>query len=338
MVPDHATKSGGGNVGLGWYTGRSVMLTGGSGFIGGHLIALLTAAGARLTNLDTKPPLAAVQRSAWREGSLLDPRAVASTISETQPDVVFNLAAETDLRNQAATYGVNTEGLRVLISACRSGRPSAELVHFSTQLVVRAGYEAIDDADLAPYTSYGDSKAEAERILRGEGEGLRWTIVRPTVVWGPNHPTMATATLKYLQKRWYFIPADAAIRSYGYVENVVEQVARIPTVDPSKVDSRVFYLGEPPMRSEQWLDAFSIALTGRRARRMPNGLLWLLACLGEFSGRLGGPRPFDLGRLHRITQDHTVPVDRTIDLLGSGNVSFRDGVAKTVAWFRQVRR
>lgn len=312
---------------------KSFLITGGSGFIGTHLVHALLRAGATVWNLDTRPPKISAQNDHWIEADLSDADKVAAVIHDKRPDVVMNLAAETDIRKGAAAFAVNTTGLSNLIEACLKHVPSAQLVHFSTQLTVSAGYTPANDEDMDPYGAYGESKADSERLLRREAGGLRWTIVRPTTIWGPHHPSFGQGIWKYLRKRYYMAPGSrAAIRAYGYVDNLVEQVINIPQVPAEAVDGQIFYVGDAPIPSTQWLDAFSISLSGKPVRRFPYGLLWMLAAAGEGLGRIGGPSPINFGRLERMSTDHTVPMEKTFSVLGKGSVSLPEGVKRTVAW------
>jgi GlcNAc-P-P-Und epimerase len=165
-----------------------------------------------------------------------------------------------------------------------------------------------------------------------------WTIVRPTNVWGPWHPTFGEQIWRYIDKGLYLHPRGRdPRRSYGFVANVVHQIMRITDLPPDVVNHQTFYVGDEPLESSVWLDAFSQALRGRPVRRVPYGVLYVAAELGELSARVGGPHPLDRGRLYRMTSDYAVPMERTFDVLGRGPVSLSEGVARTVAWLRRTR-
>lgn len=315
--------------------GRSVLVTGGSGFIGTHLISALGRLGAQIRNLDASEPGLREQKEFWVRGNLLNSDDVSKIVKEFQPDIVFNLAAETDIGKGEAAFLVNTKGVQVLLDVCSDASVKPQVVHFSTQFVVEAGYNPDSDEDMKPYTAYGESKAISERIVRQYEGRLRWTIVRPTLVWGPYHSAMSSTTLTYIKKRWYLMPrGKAAIRSYGYVSNVVEQTLNIAMVKPANVDGEVFYVGDAPVSSPDWLDGFSIALTGKPTRRFPYSILWLLSLGGEILARIGRPSPINFGRLERMSCDHLVPMEKTFEILGQGQTSFAEGVDETVKWLK----
>ncbi len=315
---------------------RRVLVTGGSGFIGTHLVEAVLADGADVINVDVKPPPLSEQHKHWRDLDLLDAQGVEQTVADYRPDVIFNLAAVADIWLTGDALLPNTQGLRNLAVSSSALSSPPRLLHVSTQLVVKAGHSPKGPRDYAPYSEYGKSKAASEEILWKEVRDLIWTVLRPTNVWGPRHATFPASTWKYLNRRWYPLPTGLdPIRSYGYVTNVVGQMVAASKAAPADVNRRIFYVGDEPIPSSRWLDGFSLALTGRKARRVPGGVLKLLALGGEAVRRIGGPAPLDLGRLYRMTTDYQVPMEETFEALGRGSVSLDQGIEETVAWLRR---
>ena len=314
-------------------TRQRILVTGGSGFIGTHLVEALLLAGHEVLSLDVTAPKRPEHTPLWKQLDLLDEAALFKTIGQYHPTAIYNLAAVADISKSAEAFAVNTQGLTNLINANLGLAPQAHVIHASTQFVVRPQYAAKCGRDLAPYTDYGHSKADSEKLLWHAPAAMPWTIVRPTVVWGPWHPSFAETIWRYLAKRWYMLPTGIdPIRSYGYVGNVVAQLLRIQDAIPDDVLGKVFYVGDQPIRSSVWLDGFAKAMTGKPVRRVPGGLLRFAALLGEFSGRLGGPSPINLGRLYRMTTDYETPMAATFTVLGHGPHSFEDGIERTTAW------
>jgi len=317
-------------------TQRRIVVTGGSGFIGTNLVAALIARGDQVLSIDVKPLMDAAAKAAWCELDLLDADGVRDRIVRFAPDAIYNLAAVADIALPAAAMLPNTEGLRNVVMAARACAVLPRLVHASTQLVVAPGHEPAHPRDFKPYTPYGESKAESESILWNDTGALVWTIVRPATIWGPWHASFPQSIWRYLNRRWYMLPTGIdPVRSYGYIDTVVEQMLAVIDVEAAAVDHKIFYLGDEPVRSSVWLDAFSLAMTGRRTRRVPGALLRLLATGGEAVKRLGGPAPIDRGRLYRMTTDYPVPMEETFRVLGRGTTGMVEGVATTVAWLRE---
>ena len=314
-----------------------VIVTGGSGFIGTHLVDALLADGRRpVVNLDIRPPVKAEHRSVWRQVDLLDREHLVEQVRASQPEAIVNLAAEANILAAGDAFAVNTRGLRNLLDANNGLVTPARVLHTSTQFVARPGYLPSGPRDLAPYTEYGETKAKSEGLMWDHG-GPCWTVIRPTVVWGPGNRVMAIATMRYLKRRLYVLPKGTeAVRSYGYVGNVVAQVESWLQLARDEVHQRVVYVGDPPVSSALWLDAVATALTGRPVRRVPFALFRGAATAGEALKKVGGPAPLDRGRLFRMTTDAPVPMEEGLALLGRGPTTLQQGVDATVRWLRET--
>ncbi|MDP2296019.1 MAG: NAD(P)-dependent oxidoreductase [Pseudolabrys sp.] len=315
------------------YFENPVVVTGGSGFIGNHLIDALERKGAAVVNLDKREPTVSDKRRGWQRCDLMDRESLVRKITEIRPRIVYNLAAHASLQGTVDDMKVNFDGVENLIVACRQLASQPFIVHASTQLVAGPAIGEFEPLDYKPFSAYGESKVKSEQVLRSSD--ARWTIVRPSNIWGPYHPSFARSIWKYIARRVYMHPTGAdVIRSYGYVENVVHQLVRIAELDDTEVRGKTFYVGDAPISSAIWLDTFSYALTNRPVRRVPLWLLKAAAFGGELSARIGGPSPINLGRLKRMTSDFPVPMEGALKVLGPGPISLEDGVKETVKWLK----
>jgi len=149
-----------------------VLVLGGTGFVGRHLIPRLSAAGHRVTviarrrhearHLILLPTVQVV------EGDPLDPREL--DVRMRGVTAVVNLIGILHEHGRETFASVHAEGARKVVDACtRAG--VARLVHMS----------AIN-ADPAGPSLYLRSKGEAEAIVAASG--LAWTILRPSVMFG----------------------------------------------------------------------------------------------------------------------------------------------------------
>ena len=176
-----------------------VLVTGGAGFIGSHLVDSLLAGGDRVTVLDkltyagSRANLEEHEGSArfrFVRGDVADPSAVEPLVSEV--DRVLQAAAEThvdrSISGPAEFVLTNVVGTQVVLEACREhGRP---LLLVSTDEVYgQNGPEGVFDeqAPLLPRSPYAASKAGAELLARAYGVtyGMPVWIVRGTNAFGP---------------------------------------------------------------------------------------------------------------------------------------------------------
>jgi nucleoside-diphosphate-sugar epimerase len=124
-------------------------------------------------------------------------------------------------------------------------------------------------------------------------------------------------------------------RCYGYVKNVVWQIERVLEAAHPLVEGRVFYVGDPPIILREWVDAFSVGITGRPARVVPTWVLRALGRCGDVVRWLGLPFPIFSSRVDSMTEDYTTPMEQTLKVLGAGPYSLEEGVAETVDWLRE---
>jgi len=319
----------------------TVLVTGGSGFIGRHLLELLMLRGYRVVNLDVRPPRVASHVRDWTSCSILDKSAMASVVAKEKPDIVVHLAAVTAMDGASMDdYRVNTEGTANVIEAVRRSQSIQRLIVASTQHVREPGSGIPrDDTDYAPLMLYGRSKVAAEIATRTADLNCAWTIIRPTTVWGPGHTGLADGLWRLMKQGRYFHPRkDAVVRSYGYVKNVVWQIERMFLADRPVVDCRVFYVADGNCLQLDWVNAISRELTGHEVRSVPLWTLRTLSAVGDKMRALGFRFPLYDARLKNLVTPNPVPVEPTLALLGQPPYTLQQGARETVEWLETYYR
>jgi len=314
---------------------EKLLLTGGSGFIGAEVASIALARGFTLLNLDIRPPRESSQKPFWREVDIRDAGAVRREILEFQPDRIVHLASDIDVTLKTLDqFKTTIDGTQNVLDTLRDLPLLRRFVHVSTQFVVKPGIEPRDERFLDPYTVYGEAKAETERRVWQAELPMPWYIARPVIIWGPHHPSFAREIFRHMASRRYLHPVgrQPIDRAFGYVTNVADQMMTLATIDPARTSRHVYYVGDGTMNYDTWADAFSVGLTGRKAKRIPVGPLLLLGRIGDLVKSAGFKSPIDSGRAFRMTTSSRVDLAPTLEIAGPPRVGFEEGVERTLGW------
>jgi nucleoside-diphosphate-sugar epimerase len=143
-------------------------VTGGTGFVGAHVIDAALAAGHEVNSLTRRdqPARAGV---AWTPGTLEDREALKRLVENA--DAVIHVAGVIDAPDAAGFEAGNVAGTLAMLAAATAAGIH-RFVHVSS-LAAREPQLSL----------YGASKARAEALI--ESSGLDWSIVRPPAVYGP---------------------------------------------------------------------------------------------------------------------------------------------------------
>ncbi|MCB9594030.1 MAG: NAD-dependent epimerase/dehydratase family protein [Sandaracinaceae bacterium] len=204
------------------------VVTGGSGFVGRHLVDGLVARGDRVRVLDLAPP--------HRD----DVEHVVADITDTDGIAKAILGADTVFHNASVVHTkqnqkdfvwkVNLEGTRNVMRGCRAGQVP-KLVYVSSGSVVYEGKDIENGDESLPYSSisqapYADSKIAAEKeVLAANGEGGVSTVsLRPHVIFGPHDARFLPALISHGKagRLRYQVGRGTWLSDYTYVSNLVD--------------------------------------------------------------------------------------------------------------------
>lgn len=197
-------------------TPRTLALTGATGFIGTTLLRRLLSAGWRVHALhraavpNTRQPVIA-DGLRWIRGSLTNPQSLRSLLDGVEAVVHCAGAvrgASADQFNQ-----VNVDGVARLVQAVQGVHPMPRFLLMSSL--------AARQPDVSWYAS---SKCQGENALRSAAGSMRWTILRPPVVYGPGDRE-TLPLLKWIRRGIAPVVGDGSARfSMLFVEDLAEAV------------------------------------------------------------------------------------------------------------------
>jgi nucleoside-diphosphate-sugar epimerase len=223
-----------------------VLVTGATGFVGGHLVQRLLARGDQVTALVRSTaraaPLAA-RGVTLVEGNLANTAALHR--ATTDQDIVYHAAAVLGASTEAELMAANHDGTRRLAEACVAAGRAARFVMVSSMAAggpAQPGAPKRGAGDDRPVTMYGRSKLAAEVALREMP--LRWTVLRPSVVYGPGDREGLLPLFK--AARWGIAPmfGDGSMEvSLVHVGDLADALV-LAGVAPH-LESQVYYINHP---------------------------------------------------------------------------------------------
>ena len=269
----------------------NIFVTGGTGFVGAHLVNALRARGDSVTCLVRRPALA--ERLGWGEGVRLvrgdldDANALRQGCAGA--DIVFHVAGKIAARDAVEFMATNRDGTaNVLEAAGEQGVGRFVLVSSLAAAGPTVPGQPIDETrPPAPVTDYGRSKLAAEVLVRAMR--VPWTIVRPPVVYGE----WDRGTLKIFQlaKRGVVPVFGDGSQELSVIH--AEDLARalIAAGKGAAAAGHVYFAAHPePTTSRELVLACGRAL-GTTPRVLPvppfvaRGVLWVAGALAHLAGR-----------------------------------------------------
>ncbi|HYT83993.1 MAG TPA: NAD(P)-dependent oxidoreductase [Gemmatimonadales bacterium] len=318
----------------------NVFVTGGTGFVGAHLVKALRARGDRVTCLVRRPPPDLTERPGWRDvrverGDLDDADALRRGCAGAE--VVFHVAGKIVAKDVREFMATNRDGTaNVLEAAQEQGVTRFVLVSSIAAAGPTVPGQPIDEArHPAPVTDYGRSKLAAEVLVRALD--FPWTIVRPPVVYG--EWDRGTLQIFRLAQR-----AVAPVFGDGSQELSVihaEDLARalIATATTTAAAGRVYFAAHPTTTTGRDLLLACGRALGRAPRtvRVPplvaRGVLWTLGSLAHLAGRatfLSADKANEY-----LAPAWTCRADAlTRDTGWRASIDLDTGLHRTAAWYR----
>ncbi|MGJ4943370.1 NAD-dependent epimerase/dehydratase family protein [Bradyrhizobium sp. HKCCYLS1011] len=250
-----------------------VLVTGGSGFIGHHLVSALAARGMDVRVLDIRCPTHMIADVHYVEGSVLDATVVREAVNDV--DQVYHLAGLPGMwmPDRDDFYRVNCVGTETVLAAARKANVR-RFLHCSTESILfdYPGTKGTATAPTAPPATampgaYTRSKALAEaRAMQAAAEGFPVVIGTPTMPIGP-HDSNLTPPSQMLR-----LFLDNRVQLYlDFIVNLVDvrdvAAGLILAMERGKIGGRYVFGGES-LRLRRILDLVA-AISGRSHFAVP---------------------------------------------------------------------
>jgi UDP-glucose 4-epimerase len=265
-----------------FYSGKSVLVTGGLGFIGLNISQRLLELGANVTVLDNFMPTEIskqlsefLTRIKVAIADIRDEEKVERVVRDQE--VIFNLAGKSGAADSNKTplndLDINCRGQLNVLEACRVFNPGAAIVFPSSRLVYgKPLYLPVDEKHpLAPESIYAAHKlaVESYHFIYGRLYGLKATVLRISNPYGPFQAGEGRAygiANSFIQAAVSGRPITlfgdgSQRRDYLYIDDLVEALLRAAYVPESR--GRIYNIGDGQGTSLLELAEMAVLEAGR---------------------------------------------------------------------------
>ena len=325
-----------------------IFVTGGTGFVGSHLVDALLARNDQVTCLvrstskaerlfppDRRPDLV--------QGDLNDLDALARGCEDV--DAVFHVAGLTAARNRAELLAVNGHATRTLARVAKQAAPRVQRFVYVSSLAAAGptsrGRPLAETTQSQPVSDYGWTKRAGEEAVRACG--LPWTIVRPPTVYGPRDTEMLKVFKLAKRRLAVFFGDGLQELSLVYVADLAE--ALIHALSPA-ASGQIFFSSHPEIWTTRGLTAaiysasrpgttgtpLALGIPGPLAR----GILWTT---GTAASLLRRPSLLNADKANEFLADAwTCSSEAIADATGwQAATGLVAGLRHTAEWYRGAR-
>jgi nucleoside-diphosphate-sugar epimerase len=322
-----------------------VLVTGATGFTGGHLARELVRRGNSVRALVRDPARAQALAAEGMElapGDLVDADAVRRAAEGC--DVVYHIAAVYREARHGDDYyrRVNVGGTQNVLDAARAAGVG-RVVHCSTVGVHGdiAKVPADETAPFSPGDAYQDTKLEAELLAAREfANGLGGTIFRPVGIYGPGDLRFLKLFKTVYNGTFRMAGKGDVLYHMTFIDDLVDGIIRCGEVPAAA--GQTYILSGPRYTTVRELVEAVATAEGRKAPRgsIPMAPLMAAATLCEWLCKpLGIEPPLHRRRLDFFIKDRAFSSDKARRELGyQPRVDLAEGLARTFAWYRETGR
>jgi len=314
-------------------------VTGGTGFVGAHLVQALRARGDQVTCLVRNA--AKAHALGWSDvrlvrGDLDDAAALREGCAGAE--VIYHVAGRISARDTDEFMRANRDGTANVLEAAAHAPPERFVLVSSLAAAgpTTPGKPIDETRSPSPVTPYGQSKLAAELLVRAKARS--WTIVRPPTVYGEwDREVLKAFKLARMGVAPVFGDGSQEL-SVIYAGDLAAALVAAATAPATA--NRVYYAAHPVVTTSRDLVRAIGRAVGREPRIVPlpgvlaRGLLWTIGTIAHLAGRatlLSGDKAAEF-----LAPAWTCRPDAlTRDAGWRAVIDLETGLRRTAAWYRR---
>ena len=322
-------------------TGKNILVTGGTGFIGHYLVERLDEMGNKVwvltRNTSNGNKLVDKKNVEIVKGDLSNVDSFSDALNAI--DIVYHLAAKLHVplnSKDPELNSVNVNGTKNLLDACIS-KGVSKFVFFSSTAVCFGNLSDIAMDELTPPNpagKYGESKLKAGKLVEkyNKEHKLDTTILMPVVVYGKGEIGNVTKLIDYIKKRRFILIGNGStVRSIVYVKNVVN--AALCVTENPKANGETYILTDKDNYTLKEMAEFISAKCNVPLYKfhIPVSLAYCLALMSELIGKCFSLKmPFTRDIIKRLTTNQICSSRKIQEELGFSPTTFEEGMSENL--------
>jgi len=319
------------------------LVTGATGFVGGHLAAELLKKGYLVSVLVRKTSdLSGLVHTGVELvfGDVSDKESLKKIFFDF--DYIFHVAGLIKAKSTDEFFQANAQGTKNLLEVLFDSDYSVKRFILVSSLAASgpsSDSQPKRETDRSePVSTYGQSKREAEKIALEFSGKIPVTIIRPPAIYGPKDKQLLNF---FKLAKWGIIPLVGKDKNYFslvYVQDLVDAI--ILAAENPKAQGEIYFVADGEIYDWEKAGDIVAEVWGKKPFKFtpPMFLLYLAAVASELGGKITGKAPYltrrKLSEIHYRYWICDISKAR-MELNFRPKFDFRRGAQETINWYRQ---
>lgn len=324
---------------------QSVLITGGTGFIGGFLIEEAIRQGYKVVATVRKSSnvdyLKSLENVTIKIVDLSKPQEIAAVLDDFDVQYFIHNAGLTKAKTEAQMNKVNAAHLRSILEGCTKAKNKIKrLVHISSL----AAYGPADFTESGivtnntsprPVTMYGRSKLKGEKILTAQKD-IPYVIIRPSVVFGPKEKDLFTIFKMIAQGIQTKVGFKDQKLTFIYVKDLV--IYMVNALNKGK-DNQAYFIANDGYASSHELNEMIRKGLDKKTLKLtiPIPIIKILGFVSEYWGKLTGSLPpLNIDKVNEIkAQSWVCDIKPNHNLGHKPKYDMPSAIKETIDWYKE---